>query len=281
MKKIDHVIICYGNNLGYHHGAKYQILSAYDQWYSNNDSSTCVVTDKPELFESYPCRLLELDSEKCHKWSLRGTQHFGIKLQGILWALRTSPAKCVLALDTDMYWIKDPSRVADKVTDSSIAMYRNEGFVYNTNNLSIKRFEEGLKGKNFDTTRGQYSLTHDSQMWASNILGLNQSHRELLEYAFELFSTLDPHVEAHTVEQYSIAEAARILNFEKHEALRYLSNWSSTGRKNYVTPVLDEFFQRYGENNFNEHLLNWRHIKIRRPILKFINQKLNKTFRRA
>jgi len=279
--RVEHTIVCYGDNLGYHHGAKYQILRAYDNWYSKKDASICVVTDKPEFFESYPCRLLELDPEKLHQWSLGGTQHFGIKLQGILWALRTSPAKCVLALDTDMYWIKDPSRVADKVTDSSIAMYRNEGHVYKTNNLSIKRFEEGLKDKSFDTSCGQYSLSHHSQMWASNILGLNQSHSELLEYSFELFSTLEPHVEAHTVEQYSIAEAARILHFEKYQAHRYLSNWSSTGRKNYVTPVLDEFFHRYGENNFNEHLLNWRSIKIKRPIIKFINQKLNKTLRRT
>ena len=101
MKQIEYVIVCYGDNLGYHHGAKYQILSAYKHWYSNDNSITCVVTDKPELFESYPCRLLELDSEKRHKCSLGGTQHFGIKLGGIAWGQRTDPAKGCLGLETE------------------------------------------------------------------------------------------------------------------------------------------------------------------------------------
>lgn len=60
MKLIEHVIVCYGENLGYQQGAKYQILSAYKNWYSDSNASICVVTDKPHLFDSYPCRILEL-----------------------------------------------------------------------------------------------------------------------------------------------------------------------------------------------------------------------------
>ena len=113
-------------------------------------------------------------------------------------------------------------------------------------------------------------------MWASNLLGLNQSHEKILDYAFELFSIIEPHVEAHTVEQFSIAEAARILDHRKVETHKYLNNWSSTGRKNYVTAVLGQFFEQFGECDFDEHLLNWEQIKIKRPVREFLNQKINR-----
>jgi hypothetical protein len=82
MITVEHVIFYDGNEPSYHHGAKYQILSDYERLHGQPNTRIWVVTDKPRLFETYPCRILELDSQRKHAWSLQGLQLFGIKLKG-------------------------------------------------------------------------------------------------------------------------------------------------------------------------------------------------------
>jgi len=277
MKSVEHIIVCYGDQLGYHHGAKYQILSAYERWYNRSNSKICVVTDSPKLFKGYPCRVLTLSKEKKSAWSLNGLQHFGIKLQGLKWAMETTDSDASLLLDTDMYWKSDPAPLVEKINEKTIIMYRNEGTIIGSRNQSHNRFEEGLQAKNFRLgSNQQYSLESKSEMWASNILGVLSDQVDLISGAFELFSSLEHHVAAHTVEQFSVSEISRISGIQKLEGKNYLSDWSSTGRKNYVTPILREFFARYGETDFDTHLANWNHIKIRRPFVTLLKQKIRK-----
>ena len=98
----------------------------------------------------------------------------------------------------------------------------------------------------------------------------------VIDDAFELFSLIEPHVVAHTVEQFSIAEVTRLLGYKKVEGKRFLNNWSSVGGKNYVTPLLEDFFKRYGETNFEDHIKRWAEVKTRRPLVTLIKQKLKK-----
>ena len=270
----ENVLICYGAQVGYHHGAKYQLLRSLAIYES--EAKFCVVTDRPELFDGYPCRTLKLDNDHLVGWSLGNQNHFGIKLKGLEWAANTSNARNILLLDTDMYWNKDPSRIIQNLDDYTFALYRNEGNIFGSKNKSMQRFEMGLTDKIFPLGDQTYQISKYSQMWGSAVIGLTTRNSRKLAEAFELFKVLNSHVAAHTVEQFALAEILRIGRFKKIECRNHVSDWSSIGRKNYATPVLADFFNTFGENTFETHLKHLNEIKIKRPLATLLSQKIER-----
>jgi hypothetical protein len=274
MHKLEHVIVAYGDKIGYHHGAKFQILSAWRKWYSKSDIGVCVVTDKPKLFDDYPVRLAQITEQDAYDWSLSGAQHFGIKLRGLEKAMASSDASVSLLLDTDTYWRKNPRSLANRIKPNHAVMFCDEGQIKGTKNLSINRFNEGLENREIPWANTNYSLSSLSRMYNSSIIGLHKDNIDLLARAFELFSALEPHVEAHTVEQFSLGETLRLNGVSVSFGSRYTRDWSSIGRKNYATPILNDFFETFGENDFDTHLKQVDSIKIRRPLKTLIQQKI-------
>jgi hypothetical protein len=271
---MEFVLVAYGSNLGYVHGAKYQIIKLIQT--VGHIPDVCVVTDNPLLFQNYPCRVLILNPEKINDWSLGGYDHFGIKLQGLLWAAKTTNSPKVLLLDTDMYWIKDPRELGDRITRSSVVLYQNEGSIIGAKNLSLQRFEEGLLGKVLMFEAGEYSLSYSTEMWGSAMIGLSVDNMSILESAFELFNIVSKEVKAHTIEQFALSEVLRLRGINRTPGKRFVGNWSSTGRKNYVTPLLAEFFSKYGEHDFEAHVNALPKIKIQRPLKVFLTQKIKR-----
>ena len=270
---LQHILICYGDELGYYHGAKYQILKNF-QWFKHN--AICVVTERPDLFEGYPVRVIGLNNHQLEEWSLKGTDHFGIKLQGLRLAIDTSPpgTQRSLLLDTDMYWNRDPSLLTTEISPSSIVLYQNEGKIIGSKNISIQRYQQALVNREVmyhDDKR--YSLDSKSEMWGSATIGIHHENSQLLFDAFSLFEELSPIVDAHTVEQFALSEVSRIGGYCRKNAKKFICDWSSIGRKNYATPILAEYFKSYGENDFARHLATFKQIKIRRPLLTLIQQK--------
>ena len=271
----NHVLICYGDQLGYYHGAKYQILRGYS-WLE--DQRICVVTDRPELFDGYPVTVLAIDQKQVNIWTLKGQNHFGIKLCGLKLAIDSTPnhiRKSIL-LDTDMFWIRDPSQIDQLINESSCALYQDEGHIKGSKNTSIRRYEEGLGAQRFVSDIWRYELSDESKMWGSAIIGIDHSNSGLLEKAFDLFKLLSPHVRAHTIEQFALAETLRAHKIKPLAAKRLVDHWSSIGKKNYATPLLAQFFATYGEHNFNAHLNRVNQIQIKRPLSVLLKQKIDR-----
>ena len=271
----NHVLICYGSHLGYYHGAKYQILRGY-HWL--NGQHICVVTDRPELFGGYPVNVLALEQEQIQAWTLKGQNHFGIKLRGLQMAIASAPTniKTSILLDTDMFWVKDPSQIEQAINTDSCALYQDEGHVKGSKNSSIRRYEEGLGAQRFVSDIWRYELSDESKMWGSAIIGIDNSNGHLLGEAFDLFKLLSPHVKAHTVEQFSLAETFRAHKIKPVAAKHLVDHWSSIGKKNYATPLLAEFFAIYGEHDFNAHLNRVNLIQIKRPLSVLLKQKIDR-----
>jgi hypothetical protein len=272
---INHIVIAYGSSLGYQHGAKYQILRLISRFGIANRKIT-VVTDLPRLFDNYPVEVLHLDASKKEQWGGGGADHFGIKLKGFAWAASLVDAVAHVLLDTDMYWTSDPVKLIEPVNAGLVIMYQDEGPIMGARNRSIRRFEEGLTQLQLPWSGGIYTLNRESRMYGSAIIAMGRENVEIMDHAFELFRVLSPHVEAHTVEQFALSECLRMSGLKITEGKRYTNNWSSTGKKNYATPVLAEFFDKEGENEFEAHLERWESIKINRPMLELVKQKVNK-----
>lgn len=276
MKNIEHVLIAYGKQIGYHHGAKYQILSAWRRWYSQSDVSICVMTDRPDLFEGYPIKVIEINSRQTDEWSLGGAQHFGIKLRAFERSMALSNSPISVLLDTDTYWTKNPRPLAKLINEGYVIMFCDEGKVHGTRNTSINRFNEALQNCRVNWENTHYELSSESRMRNSSIIGLQSENIAILDKAFDLFGKLEPLVDAHTVEQFALSEALRLGGFEVAFGSAFTSDWSSIGRKNYVTPILKQFFGEHGENDFNRHLCNIGSISIRRPLNVLFRQKILK-----
>ena len=273
--KRQHVLICYGEKSGYYHGAKYQILRGYN-WLKNQ--RICVVTDRPQLFDGYPVNVLALGQKQIHEWTLEGQNHFGIKLCGLRLAIESAHHhinKSIL-LDTDMFWIRDPLPMEQLISAHTCALYQDEGNIKGSKNASIRRYEEGLGTQRFVSDIWNYGLSDESKMWGSAIIGIEHSNSYLLEEAFDLFKLLSPHVKAHTVEQFALAETLRTNEIKPIAAKYFVDHWSSIGKKNYATPLLAEFFATYGEHNFNAHLDCVNQVKIKRPISVLLKQKFDR-----
>ena len=271
----NHVLICYGNQSGYYHGAKYQILRGY-HWLK--DQHVCVVTDRPELFDGYPVNVLALDQKQVNVWTLKGQNHFGIKLRGLQMAIASAPTyiKRSILLDTDMFWARDPSQIEQLINTDSCALYQDEGHIKDSKNASIRRYEEGLGAQRFVSDVWRYELSDESKMWGSAIIGIDHSNSYLLEKAFDLFKLLSPHVKAHTIEQFALAETLRAHKIKPLAAKHLVDHWSSIGKKNYATPLLAQFFATYGEHNFNAHLNRVNQIQIKRPLSVLLKQKIDR-----
>ncbi len=69
-------------------------------------------------------------------------------------------------------------------------------------------------------------------MWGSAIIGIDHSKGHLLEEAFDLFKLLSPHIRAHTVEQFALAETLRAHEIKPIAAKNLVDHWSSIGKKN-------------------------------------------------
>ena len=153
-------------------------------------------------------------------------------------------------------------------------MFCDEGKVHGTRNTSINRFNEALQNRKVDCGDTYYELSSESRMRNSSIIGLHNENIAILDKAFDLFAKLEPLVDAHTVEQFALSEALRLGGFKVAFGSAFTSDWSSIGRKDYVTPILKQFFEEHGENDFNRHLSNIGSISIRRPLNVLFRQKL-------
>lgn len=218
--------------------------------------------------------LLEITEEQKDIWSLNNIQHFGIKLKAFREVKNTFPAERYILMDTDSYWVKDPRNLCNQIKPGKAVMMCDEGPIFGSRNASVSRFEQALANKIVRYSGSTYQLEKVSRMLNSSVLGIHDEDIETLDLAFELFSAIEPLVDAHTVEQFAVSESLRLNQVQINFCKNLTDNWSSSGKKNYVTVVLQDFFEKFGETNFDNHIEQWRKIRIRRPLHIILRQKM-------
>jgi len=278
MSIFEHVLISYGDDLSYHLGAKAQILMSWKSWYSNEDISICIVTDKPEIFNDFPARILVINQEALLNWSCGGRFKFGIKIKAFQWAIETGEADNYILQDVDMFWATPPSELVSKISANCSIMYKNEGVV-NLKNKNTRRFYKSLSGEKIQFKNGSYELSKNSKMIGSATIGIAAQNYHLLPDVYELFLRISPIVNAHTVEQFCFAEIFRLNNIKLIFSSRYLQDWSTSGKKEYVTPMLFEFFSKYGHLDFRCQVNEVEKLSFSRPLGFLIRQKFKKVWK--
>ncbi len=278
MRKIL-IYIIYGNEQSYYNSAKFSILTFLNYTQPNDSINIVVLTEKPEEFEGYPITILPISTKQKDNWSLNGKYHFRIKNRGLAYVMdkmNLSDNDRILFLDSDIYFTKTPLVLFNLITDKHVVMYKNEGRIHKKRRFDY--YYTNLKGKCiYYKKNNSYTLNIDSEMWGSAIIGITKLARHSIESADCLMLAFLKEVnvdKAHTIEQFSLAEILRE-KFKIIEGKKYISIFSTSGRKIYAENIINNFLQKNKELPIKLLSKESSTINVERPILRIIKDKFS------
>jgi heptosyltransferase III len=268
--------IVYGEDQTYYDGALFSFLT-FKHWLSLEDNIEFVVlTEKPEKFIGYPISTLLMTDRQKKEWSINGSYHFRIKNRGLAYVmdeLNLIENDKILFLDTDTYFHKSPLKLFDLINFKQAVFYLNEGLIYER-----KRFYtyiENLEGIKIDINGDTYQLSKNSAMWGSLMVGIMPNMRRSLDLADKLMLKLFELVPAHTIEPFSLSELL-LKKYSIVEGKKFVSLYSTSRKKEYASKVLSKFFNHNQSQPFYKQVLLAQKIKIKRPILVVLKQRLQR-----
>lgn len=270
--------IVYGENEVYYNGAKFSILSFLNSLASSDTRPKIIVlTEKPDLFEGYPVETVRITKAMRNAWSVDGKYHFRIKNRGMRYITENyefAENSKLLFIDADTYFTKNANQLFGLIKDNQALMFLNEGNVNKKKKFSL--LQDGMANKTLQLPNfGTYSLSNTSTMWGSLMIGLRPSMFNILDYADELMLALMHETNIHTIEQFALAEALQT-QYLLVEGKKFVSHYSTSGKKAHAESVLRCFFRENSNKTFAEQLTNAREVKLKRGPLTVIKQKLEK-----
>jgi hypothetical protein len=154
-------------------------------------------------------------------------------------------------------------------------MYKNEGQIHK--NKRFNYFKDSLKDKPIQYKQGHiYTLSSNSKMWGSVIIGILALEHHLLQDAdclmLQFLKEMDAD-KAHTIEQFSLVEILRN-KLKIIEGKKYISIYSTSSRKSHAQKVINNFLLENKQlciKSLSEKSLT---INLKRPILQIIKDKL-------
>lgn len=267
------VYVVYGNDPTYYLGTRFGILSFLSQW--QGDASTrpevVVLAEQTHYFDGMPIKVFGISSQQKLEWSLNNQYHFRIKNRGIRFladALPLGVEDKLVFLDADTYFTQSTNIYFDTITAKCSLMYFPE---VNINSLPDSNEYGQIKGRAFNLKSGEtYTVTPESTMWASAVIGVTGKQVESLDYADDIMLALrDAGCHAHTLEQFALSEALR-QQTELIPAKPWLNHYSTSGRKDWGRKVLERFFTCHGDKPFEEQIKLAQSVSFTRPLTEVI-----------
>ncbi len=268
--------IVYGEESVYYDGAIFSFLTFLNWVSCNDDIEIIVLTEKPELFDSYPVKTLSISVAQKKEWSLNGKYHFRIKNRGLAFVmdeLKLKHRDKILFLDTDTYFHKSPLPLFDLINSEQALFYLNEGLIYERNRFHV--YVKYLEGKKIEIDGNHYELSRKSAIWGSLMVGLMPNMRDSLEWADKLMLSFHKIVPAHTIEPFSLSESL-LRKYKLVEGKRFVSLYSTSRKKEYASKIITNFFNTNSALSISKKIALAQKLKIKRPLLTVLNQRLKR-----
>lgn len=268
-----------------HAEALYSLLSYYQV--AAKPVQILIYTDSPASFEQvlgtrpeilYPA----VTPEEWQSWRGSSNKVYLLK-QGVLGHAAQHYPGNLLFVDTDTIWQADPTPLFEKIAAGQYVMHVSEGRLAVGNVLSRKVYKH-LKGLIFTVGTQQYSVTENTVLYNSGVIGLPSAVAarlsEVVALADQLYATYNKHM----MEQLAfslwfeadslIVEAAPyVLHYWNLKAARPLLMQVF---KTYASQSLDEFYRQ--TTNLNLGALHAAEMKYRelpswrRTLLKLLGR---------
>ena len=273
MRKVV-LYIVYGNNQEYYNGANFSILT-FKNWLVKNDRVEIVVlTEKPKKFSDAEVKVIQMSNQQKKEWSLNGEYHFRIKNRGlgfVMDELKLVDEDKILFFDTDTFFHKSPLPLFDLITPNQAVFYLNEGLIYQRKRFGV--YVKHLEGKLIQIEDDTYELSKQSALWGSLMVGIMPNMRPSLEWADKLMLKFFKLVPSHTIEPFSLSETL-LKNFKLAEGKNFVSLYSTSRKKEYAKKIISNFFEENKEYSNVEKIRLAQKIRIKRPILVVLKQRL-------
>ena len=264
--------IVYGLNDGYFLGAKFSIISLFAN--TKETLEVVVLTDRPDYFAELPVRTLELSEAQKKEWSLNGQYHFRIKNRGLAYiidSLQLNSIDRVIAIDTDTYFSTSITPVFDRLNKEWSTIFRNEGAIREKRRFSV--YVEALEGRSLITPKGKsYQMSENAEMWGTLLWGFEVSNRSVLDHADDIMLCLLNHVDAHTIEPFSLTEAIKS-DHRLFESKDFVEHYSTSGKKRHALAVLEKFFESHRGASFAELKAHSKQLKLSRNMIQLLRSR--------
>ncbi|WP_416672151.1 hypothetical protein [Egbenema bharatensis] len=198
--------LLYGDNQMYERELVFSLLSMLrflkDQNESDSSLSISVISDRErEILTHLPTPLpieqLIVSQGELDGWMRGGAYRHGVKPCALMKALDVYQESVIL-IDTDTYFVETPLRLIERVSSTSSVMHRFEYWIQDEPMWQpiVERVGDGIELHGITVSR-------QSPMYNSGVLGVDYSQRSLLDRVFELLSTLYDWSPIFNVEQFA------------------------------------------------------------------------------
>src|SRR5205823_3852216 len=151
----------------------YSVLSALARSAGESGNLRIVLSsDERTRREDLPVEHLPFSNEELHEWTFGGRFNHGAKIGALRKAGGVYDGKLAL-IDTDTYFLRDPSEIFDRIDDSHVVMHADEGPLRDHGQIaSYRQLMQGYPGP--------YRFDEDSHMFNSGVVGIGDTPRALI-----------------------------------------------------------------------------------------------------
>ena len=105
------------------------------------------------------------------------------------------------------------------------------------------------------------------------MIGITANMRPSLDWADQLMLKFYDMVPAHTIEPFALSESL-LRDYKILEGKRFVSLYSTSRKKEYVSTIISKFFNENGSLPFVEQVKLSQNISLKRPLLVVLKQRI-------
>lgn len=233
------IYLAHGNEL-FLYETLFSIVSFY-HYHPDSDIKITVYTDRPDFFHTQTggrVATLAMDPETIKKWS--GPEHFVhlVKIEMLRDFVSRCPGEKYLYLDSDTVFTGTVEKVFQTIGPSSFAMHLNEGDMYKSKAINIRRLARFLRSTAY------HSAAFD--MWNAGVIGFDDAGKYILDEVLATTHLLYPRHHTHIMEQFAFS-----WHFQKEGTLQSTDHliyhyWFAKKFRD----IIAAFFEFYKEERF-------------------------------
>ncbi|AKG22770.1 hypothetical protein [Calothrix sp. 336/3] len=192
----------YGNNPKYNIELSFSIFSMLRFLrHSSQDIIISIISDRHDFQLNFPGIKIEhtyISHDELNYWTKQGQYHHRAKIFALAKALDYYQLPVVL-IDTDTYFIQHPQKLFERISVNKSIMHNFEYRIDNSKLWEpiVRELGEGIE---VSGTR----ISPESLMFNSGVIGVDISHRELLDKSINVLDTLQGISPIFNVEQFAL-----------------------------------------------------------------------------
>jgi hypothetical protein len=256
--------LLYGDNRTYQLELAFSVLSALRFLRHQADCTISVISDRDDIGFDLPIDRIGVSAQEIADWTQGGVYPHRAKILALMKAIDHYQAPTVL-IDTDTYFLKNPLELFQFISPDASLMHNFECTIGDHrlwqpmfNSLEPEKLEQI-----YQTTSNDIRISPQLPMFNSGVVGIDISHRSLLDQALALLDRLYEVFPVFNTEQFALGvvlSQATNLSICPHLVKHY---WGYERR--FIHTQLADYLQNYSINYLDTFLETLPNLEIGYP----------------